>query len=405
MAEIISDFKNGAPVIARGTEFVDNKVALLHDKKRSTKMLVEVSEKTLPYIAFANTIGAYVIKSQYTEDELFYLMNTMGTGSFPYTFERRYEAMDSFNLFNGHEVIEKDIEFELAKFMPYTFGIEYETSMGYIPQDVCFRNGLIPLRDGSISGLEYSTTVMQGNDGLNLVYQQLEALRKFTYFNKECSLHVHMGGYPIDPMAIYALYRVCYFLQEEMAEFLPDWTFETSKYKKSGKDYCHKLANYKTFGELYKNIAQQKFMGSLEQPHPRDEERSHKWDCTSRYTCVNLLNLMCYDKCKTVEFRFLRPTYNFKKIYYWLAIFNAILKYSEDLFAKSDKTEKGIEQLIYDDNTSIYLIASSVYPKPLADKIEDFVNKLYVAVGNQRTNGDLYGKDTAIEDTIIGTRL
>lgn len=114
---------------------------------------------------------------------------------------------------------------------------------------------------------------------------------------------------------------------------------------------------------------------------------------------------MCYDKCKTVEFRFLRPTYNFKKIYYWLAIFNAILKYSEDLFAKSDKTEKGIEQLIYDDNTSIYLIASSVYPKPLADKIEDFVNKLYVAVGNQRTNGDLYGKDTAIEDAIIGTRL
>ena len=32
MAEIISDFKNGAPVIERGTEFVDNKVALLHDK-------------------------------------------------------------------------------------------------------------------------------------------------------------------------------------------------------------------------------------------------------------------------------------------------------------------------------------------------------------------------------------
>ena len=192
----------------------------MHDKKRATRILVEISEKTLPYRAFANTMGAYVIKSQYTEDELFYLMNTMGTGSFPYTFERRYEAMDSFNLFNGHEVIEKDIEFELAKFMPYTFGIEYETSMGYIPQDVCFRNGLIPLRDGSISGLEYSTTVMQGNDGLNLVYQQLEALRKFTYFNKECSLHVHMGGYPIDPMAIYALYRVCYFLQEEMAEFL-----------------------------------------------------------------------------------------------------------------------------------------------------------------------------------------
>ena len=61
--------------------------------------------------------------------------------------------------------------------------------------------------------------------------------------------------------------------------------------------------------------------------------------------------------------------------------------------------------MIYDDNTSIYLIASSVYTKPLADKIEDFVNKLYVAVGNQRTNGDLYGKDTAIEDAIIGTRL
>lgn len=405
MAEIIKEFKNGAPVVTRSGAFYDHEVALLKSKGKLGTCLVEISEKTLPYISFANTVGTYVIKSEYTESELLYIENAMGTGAFPYTFERRYEAMDSFEIFNGHEIVEKDIEYELAKFMPYTFGIEYETSMGFIPQNICFKNGLIPLRDGSISGLEYSTTVMQGNRGLNLVYQQLEALRRYTYFNKECSLHVHMGGYPVDPMAIYALYRVCYFLQEEMAEFLPEWTFETAKYKKSGKDYCRKLDNYKTFNDLYENIAQQKFMGSLEQPHPRDEERSHKWDCTSRYTCVNLLNLMCYDKCKTAEFRFLRPSYNFKKIYYWLAIFNAILRYSEDLFAKSDKTESGIEKLIYDDNTSIYLIVSSVYPKTLADKIEDFVNKLYVAVGNQRTNGDMFGRDTAIEDALIGTKL
>jgi hypothetical protein len=54
--------------------------------------------------------------------------------------------------------------------------------------------GLIPLRDGSITGIEFSTVVLQGNEGLNLLKQQVEALNANTIFDKDCSLHIHFGG-------------------------------------------------------------------------------------------------------------------------------------------------------------------------------------------------------------------
>ena len=81
---------------------------------------------------------------------------------------------------------------------------------------------------------------MKGNSGLNLLSQQLETLKKYTSFNKECSLHIHFGGYPLEDKALFRLYQVCLYLQEngELSKILPPFTFETSRYKDSGKDYC-----------------------------------------------------------------------------------------------------------------------------------------------------------------------
>ena len=44
--------------------------------------------------------------------------------------------------------------------------------------------------------------------------------------------------------------------------------------------------------------------------------------------------MLCYEGPKTIEFRFLRPTFNFTKVYTWLLVFNAILKTAEEWTTK-----------------------------------------------------------------------
>lgn len=402
MKKIIVNFDGKKPIFSE-IEPVPGSFVLfgLNSPDGIITYLLELNNETKPKIFFSNKTGMYLLSCQYNKYDKDIEIYTLGQGNFPYTITRYYEALESFDLFKGKQITPAKKNYELSKYLHYTFGIEYETSQGYVPEDDCFKYGLIPLRDGSISGIEYSTVVMEGEKGLGLIENQINTLKAHTYFNKECSLHMHLGGYPLEPMAIWALYRVCYYLQEEMQGFLPKYTYRTSEYKKSGKDYCKKLLNYVNFKDLYENIAGQKFFGSLTQPHPNDCDRNHKWDCRSRYSCVNFVNLLCYDQCKTVEFRFLRPTLNFKKIYFWLAIFNAILGYSKNVFERSDKTEKGIESIIFDDNTSIPEVLYTAYPKEFADKVIAFTDMMYIAVDNQTANEDYYGKDTELEDKLI----
>ena len=119
--------------------------------------------------------------------------------NFPYHFRKEYEAVNNLETFKDRQKVRYDFEFPIENFIKYSFGLEFETSNGIIPEEICFADGLIPLRDGSISGNEYSTVVLQGHKGFNLLYQQLETLRKYTRFDKECSLHIHFGGFPLEP--------------------------------------------------------------------------------------------------------------------------------------------------------------------------------------------------------------
>ena len=54
-------------------------------------------------------------------------------------------------------------------------------SKGYVPENKCFENGLIPLRDGSITGLEYSTVVLEGKQGINTLNYLKKNIDKY-YF-------------------------------------------------------------------------------------------------------------------------------------------------------------------------------------------------------------------------------
>lgn len=306
---------------------------------------------------------------------------------YPYTFAKRYEAVENFDIFKGKQVVMEHKDFPISNYFKYTFGLEYETCIGIIPEEICFRDGLIPLRDGSISGNEYSTVVMKGENGFNLLLQQLKTLREFTRFDKECSLHIHIGGFPLIPERILSLYNLCFNLQGELKNSLPGLTFRTAEYKASHKDYCKFLPQgYSTFEDFYRAFTTMNFYGDLHQAHPEDVDRARKWQIHQRYYWANLLNLICYKVNKTMEFRMLRPTYNLEKILFWMYMFNAILQYAEK-HNITPTTNVTVKDVLYD-----------AYPEALAKELLIDFYKCDVCAKEQHRHGDYIGSRIDIEE-------
>lgn len=334
-------------------------------------------------LVYSNKRGQWIPKNSRNIPDLTLEQLTLGQNAFPYNFDRRYEAVESFNIFKGKQQIVNPVEFPGSKFLKYTMGFEFETSAGFIPEELVFRDGLIPLRDGSISGLEYSSVVLTpDNDGLSLLKQELETLRQYTSFNKECALHIHFGKFPMKEKPIYNLYQMCYYLQNNggLRQMVPRYTFETQKYKKHhDKNYCGFVPSYGSFKEMFYDLTSMEFNGSYTNPHPADPDRHHKWNINKRYYWINFMNLLCYDVNKTVEFRFLRPTYNLKKIMVWVYIFNAMMQYAE----KADRIEP---------NISFLQILRDIYPKEFFEKLWfEGVTRLIVLTDNQTRSDDLCG--------------
>lgn len=341
-------------------------------------------------LIYDNNEGIYISKINLKEKDIPKYTLLKGNGDYPYHFARRYEAVEHFELFEGRQKVLKEIDLDIEKHIKYSFGLEFETSMGYIPENLCFRDGLIPLRDGSISGLEYSTVVLKGNEGISLLHQQLSTLRKFTAFNKECSLHIHFGGFPLKEDTIFRLFTICRALEPTIRRITPKYTFCSAKYKKNGKDYCKLLPPFTDFNDLYRSLVGRNFFGSFTMPHPNDVDREAKWRIPTRYFWVNFINALCYSVNKTIEFRFLRPSYNFEKILIWIYILNAILRIAE-------------EDIPFDTARKMSLghIIDSIYPKDLSKYIKEGIVKLEVLAINQYKNDDPIGRDVEFERALF----
>lgn len=106
------------------------------------------------------------------------------------------------------------------------------------------------------------------------------------------------------------------------------------------------------------------------------------------YYWVNFINALCYNTNKTIEFRFLRPSYNFEKIITWIGIFSSILKYAE-----SDQP--------INHNISLTKLLLYAYPSDVSAYLLEGVNKLSVIVTNQSINGDSIGRDISFESEIF----
>ena len=96
---------------------------------------------------------------------------------------------------------------------------------------------------------------------------------------------------------------------------------------------------------------------------------------------------------KTIEYRMLRPTYNFDKILGWLFIYGAFIKYSEQNNTKSD--------IFYRNKIKTEQIIRSVYSEELSNILVNFLKLSERVVYTQNSVQDYYGMRIDIEDKII----
>lgn len=231
----------------------------------------------------------------------------------------------------------------------YTFGIEFETCNGIIPNSKLKHLPLIPLRDGSIGGIEYATIPLQGERGVQAIIDSVEELKSRTDFGDDCSLHLHIGGMPRTVEFILAFYKMISFFQNEMFEMFPlykkynfgvkrknyssPFPFETINFKMEPSiDVRNKSQLIKNFDKLFVYLSGGHSFGEYDNDlknvlnHPQDPNGNAKWNIKNRYSFVNLIPLI-FGNHKTIEFRIHTPTYEVNKIVNFLMLNTFMIDY------------------------------------------------------------------------------
>jgi hypothetical protein len=231
-----------------------------------------------------------------------------------------------------------------------TFGLEFETVKGFIPSRITDRLGLIPLRDGSIDGLEYVTIPLSGKKGMQTIADTLKQLARRTEYDENCALHIHIGNMPRTESFMVALMRVLFLIQDDMFALFPiykKYNFGVKR-KHYTKPYSYQdtVFNFdkvitpakvkENFGHLYSFLTMDynsyKDVGSdigNVHSHPSDPHGTAKWNIKSRYYWVNMVPLLFGNK-QTIEFRLHTPTYNVDKVLHFLVLCTSIIKYVKD---------------------------------------------------------------------------
>lgn len=231
-----------------------------------------------------------------------------------------------------------------AKFLPYSFGIEFETAAGYIPEHIQHRHGVVACRDGSIGSAEFVTIPMEGTKGMSSIIDLCNKAKDRIYMDVHCSMHLHLGKFPIENRNLFvALYLLCIQIQDDVFDMLPPYKRHWEGFKR--KNYCRELEILgivapedtserglstmvkSSFNKIFSFISDFKITHEKYRegnPHPSGD----KWNIENRKTWTNFVNAM-YSQRKTIEFRAHQATFNPVKTINWLFITSAILKYAE----------------------------------------------------------------------------
>lgn len=236
-----------------------------------------------------------------------------------------------------------------------SFGLEIETSIGHIPKRILEKTGLVPLRDGSISNIEYTTLPLKGKEGLHTLRDVYHHVNKRCETDKYCSLHIHFGNVPTTKFFVLSMYVLAYRLQEEMFEIVPPFKRSLHYWtSKSGgpKDHCQPLKGLSLetqeileasstesfnsavdveFEKVWKFLTGGKPQDSVfnfeTREHPDSQQR--KWNQHTRYYWINFLPLL-FSKSRTLEFRLHQGTIQYDVMMYWFLICSSMIKFAQE---------------------------------------------------------------------------
>lgn len=319
--------------------------------------------------------------------------------------------------------ISKDIN-EIAKILKnYTFGLEFETTKGFIPNRLTDTNGLIPLRDGSISGIEYVTVPLSGAKGLQTIVNICDLLEKRTEYNDTCSLHVHIGNVPRTKEFILAFFLLTCSIQNEIFEMYPiykkyNFGVKNKNYSKPFPIYeliseMDKVINSKNINENFNVLFKYLSMGhdfsafgnNLDQVqyHPADANSTQKWNIRTRYYNHNLIPLIFGNKT-TVEFRIHTPTFDFNKILSYLILNIGIIDFAniytknilqDPTFLREMNISRLMECLIFNSNMS------NKFQSSLFNNITTYFARRRNNIESQNKKGNIRGCESEIRSIIL----
>ena len=101
---------------------------------------------------------------------------------------------------------------------------------------------------------------------------------------------------------------------------------------------------------------------------------------------------MCYDGPKTVEFRFLRPTFDETKIVFWLLLLTGIMQYAINLGKEGVDIDEELK------NFTLRRFIDKIFEPSDAKQMKLFLKDLKSGVEQQTLTGDYYGGEIKLED-------
>lgn len=307
--------------------------------------------------------------------------------------------------------ISKEVERIGKYFKDYTFGIEFETTTGTIPQYLLGRLGLVPLRDGSIAGYEYTTVPLRGVKGIQTIINICKELNKRCEYDHTCSMHIHIGNVRTDMLYLTVLYNLCRKIQDKVFKLVPHYKSDPINIAGLRKNYCQKLNDigmefpsnmFELDKRKYDALVKQNYQALFNfcaggnQADIVDGPRAHpqgdqKWNRHNRYFFVNFIP-MIYDN-KTIEFRLHSGTFNKDKVLFWMLFNIAILEFA-DKAARELHTMKDIP--LQDIVNSFVGQFNNDYE--LADKMKIYLDSRLSMFRQCLTNGDSMGKADVVLD-------
>ena len=267
--------------------------------------------------------------------------------------------------FENFKIIKNDYVENVYKQLQYildfhSFGIELETTKGMIPEHIYKNLGVRPVRDGSISGLEYVTIPLNGKKGLYAFVEIINAINKYTSSDYTCSMHIHVGNVPRTKEFIVAMFKTMYYLQNEMYRLFPSYKQNNLNIKRQCytaplNDHLMTSLNYNSetlekIKEDYQKIVYElsskhpEFKNFIEleniNSHPCDPSENSKWNIKERYKILNIIPLIFTNK-QTIEYRIFTVPDTLEKAIFFLTLAlsttNYVVNNIEDINISSKK--------------------------------------------------------------------